>query len=104
MCIKDPSNIDKHKEENTASETNGKPNYSNTRRKHQGNPNRPLAPKREAILDLKKYQNEKIRVQFIGGRQIVGILKGFDQLMNLVLEEVTETLRGKYRPILIFLQ
>lgn len=94
--------MSKRKEENTASETNGKPNYGNTRRKHQGNTNRPLAPKREAILDLKKYQNEKIRVQFIGGRQIVGVLKGFDQLMNLVLEEVTETLRGKYRQLICF--
>lgn len=26
---------------------------------------------------------------------VVGILKGFDQLMNLVLDEVKETLRGK---------
>ena len=25
---------------------------------------------------------------------VVGILKGFDQLMNLVLDEVKETLRG----------
>lgn len=38
----------------------------------------------------------KIRVKFIGGRQIVGVLKGFDQLMNLVLQEVEETLRGMY--------
>lgn len=26
---------------------------------------------------------------------VVGILKGYDQLMNLVLDEVKETLRGK---------
>jgi len=45
-------------------------------------------------LDLNKYKDQKIRVKFIGGREVVGILKGFDQLMNLVLENVTETLRG----------
>lgn len=34
-----------------------------------------------------------MQVKFIGGRFIVGVLKGFDQLMNLVLEDVVETLR-----------
>lgn len=47
-------------------------------------------------MDLNKYKDTKVRVKFIGGRQIVGVLKGFDQLMNLVLEEVEETLRGMY--------
>lgn len=50
-------------------------------------------PKKEAILDLNKYKDEKVVVKFIGGRQVVGVLKGFDQLMNLVLEDVEETLR-----------
>lgn len=35
-------------------------------------------------------------MKLIGGRQITGTLKGFDQLMNLVLENVQETLRGMY--------
>ncbi|ODV79160.1 putative U6 snRNA-associated Sm-like protein [Suhomyces tanzawaensis NRRL Y-17324] len=50
-------------------------------------------PKRDAILDLNKYKDQRIRVKFIGGRQIVGVLKGFDQLMNLVLEDVQENIR-----------
>lgn len=50
-------------------------------------------PKKEAIVDLNKFQDQKVVVKFIGGRQVVGVLKGFDQLMNLVLEDVTETLR-----------
>lgn len=49
-------------------------------------------PKREAILDLIKFQDQQIRVKFAGGREIVGILKGYDQLMNLVLDEVSEIL------------
>ncbi|TFK96099.1 hypothetical protein BDV98DRAFT_576597 [Pterulicium gracile] len=47
-------------------------------------------PKREAILDLSKYVNEKIRVKFTGGREVTGILKGYDQLLNLVLDQVEE--------------
>jgi len=47
-------------------------------------------PKREAILDLSKYVNENIRVKFTGGREVTGVLKGFDQLLNLVLDDVQE--------------
>ncbi|KAG8202775.1 hypothetical protein GWM34_02406 [Candida africana] len=64
------------------------------RRNNNSNAPKQEGPKREAILDLNKYKDQKIRVKFIGGREVVGILKGFDQLMNLVLENVTETLRG----------
>lgn len=46
--------------------------------------------KREAILDLSKYVNERIRVKFTGGREVTGILKGYDQLLNLVLDFVEE--------------
>jgi len=49
--------------------------------------------KREAILDLSKYVNERIRVKFTGGREVTGILKGYDQLLNLVLDEVTEEIQ-----------
>lgn len=34
--------------------------------------------------------NERIRVKFTGGREVTGILKGYDQLLNLVLDEVEE--------------
>jgi len=47
-------------------------------------------PKREAILDLSKYVDEPIRVKFTGGREVQGILKGYDQLLNLVLDQVEE--------------
>ncbi|ODV65304.1 putative U6 snRNA-associated Sm-like protein [Hyphopichia burtonii NRRL Y-1933] len=61
-------------------------NHSNNTVKQEG-------PKREAILDLNKYKDQQVRVRFIGGREVVGLLKGFDSLMNLVLEEVVETIR-----------
>lgn len=50
-------------------------------------------PKREAILDLSKYVNERIRVKFTGGREVTGVLKGYDQLLNLVLDEVEEAVQ-----------
>ncbi|PPQ73813.1 hypothetical protein CVT26_012154 [Gymnopilus dilepis] len=50
-------------------------------------------PRREAILDLSKYVDERIRVKFTGGREVTGILKGYDQLLNLVLDDVTEEMQ-----------
>lgn len=74
-------------------------------------------PKREAILDLAKYANARIRVKFTGGREgmclfiqphpadddhtlnliresVTGVLKGYDQLFNLVLDEVEEQIQS----------
>ncbi|KAL2888116.1 U6 snRNA-associated Sm-like protein LSm7 [Ceratocystis lukuohia] len=48
--------------------------------------------KRDNILDLAKYMDKSIRVKFTGGREVVGTLKGYDALMNLVLDEAKETM------------
>ncbi|KAF9415345.1 Sm-like protein lsm7 [Podila epigama] len=50
-------------------------------------------PKKESILDLGKYMNHKIRVKYSGGREVIGTLKGYDPLLNLVLDETEECLR-----------
>ncbi|KAK1768979.1 u6 snRNA-associated Sm LSm7 [Phialemonium atrogriseum] len=50
-------------------------------------------PKKENILDLAKYMDKRITVKFNGGREVTGTLKGYDALMNLVLDEVEEQLR-----------
>lgn len=76
-------------------------NQTNTQNQNQNqnrrrNNAKPEGPKREAILDLNKYKDQKIRVKFMGGRQITGVLTGFDQLMNLVLEDVEEKVSGTY--------
>ena len=82
-------------------------------------------PKKENILDLSKYMDKEIMVKFNGGREselasplflglcfcfweekgliccviaiVQGTLKGHDQLMNLVLDDVQEMLRGMIR-------
>ena len=53
-------------------------------------------PKKENILDLSKYKDKTIKVKFNGGREVEGILKGWDQLMNLVLDECKEVLHGMF--------
>ncbi|MCJ1409720.1 hypothetical protein MMC19_003802 [Ptychographa xylographoides] len=50
-------------------------------------------PKKENILDLSKYTDKRINVKFNGGREVVGTLKDYDQLMNLVLDDVKELLK-----------
>ncbi|KAM9731819.1 U6 snRNA-associated Sm-like protein LSm7 isoform 3-T3 [Dama dama] len=50
--------------------------------------------KKESILDLSKYIDKTIRVKFQGGREASGILKGFDPLLNLVLDGTIEYMRG----------
>ncbi|EAL90761.1 small nuclear ribonucleoprotein (LSM7), putative [Aspergillus fumigatus A1163] len=52
-------------------------------------------PKKENILDLSKYMDKEVKVKFNGGREVSGMLKGYDQLMNLVLDDVKESMRGK---------
>ncbi|KPL97578.1 U6 snRNA-associated Sm-like protein LSm7-like protein [Sarcoptes scabiei] len=51
--------------------------------------------KKESILDLSKYMEKAIRIKFQGGREATGILKGYDTLLNIVLDDTTEYLRGK---------
>ncbi|KAF9164237.1 Sm-like protein lsm7 [Actinomortierella ambigua] len=59
----------------------------------QGQQGQQERPKKESILDLGKYMDKKIRVKYSGGREVIGILKGYDPLLNLVLDETEEQLR-----------
>jgi U6 snRNA-associated Sm-like protein LSm7 len=49
---------------------------------------------KDAVVDFAKYCDLRVRVQFQGGREVDGILRGFDKLDNLVLEDAVEYLRG----------
>ena len=50
---------------------------------------------REAVVDFAKYLDQRVRVRVQGGRELEGVLRGYDKLDNLVLEETIEYLRGK---------
>merc|ERR1711959_139524 len=49
-----------------------------------------LKSNKEYPLDLAKLLNKHVRVKMTGGRELQGALKGFDQLMNLVIDETEE--------------
>lgn len=51
--------------------------------------------KKESILELTKMIDAKVHVKCLGGREVVGVLKGYDELVNLVLDDADEYLRGK---------
>lgn len=54
--------------------------------------------RKESILDLSKYLEKTIRVKFAGGREAAGVLKGYDPLLNLVLDNTSEFLRDTEEP------
>ncbi|KAF8565319.1 hypothetical protein P879_05843 [Paragonimus westermani] len=54
--------------------------------------------RKESIIDLSKYLDKRIRVKFTGGREAIGILKGCDNLHNMVLDCTTEFLRDPDDP------
>ncbi|KAI6182942.1 Sm domain-containing protein [Aphelenchoides bicaudatus] len=49
--------------------------------------------KKESIVELSKFIDKRVRVKFQGGREATGILKGYDALLNLVLDDTIEFLR-----------
>eukprot|EP01112_Ceratiomyxa_fruticulosa_P023417 TRINITY_DN8938_c0_g1_i1.p1 TRINITY_DN8938_c0_g1~~TRINITY_DN8938_c0_g1_i1.p1 ORF type:complete len:107 (-),score=19.17 TRINITY_DN8938_c0_g1_i1:51-371(-) len=57
-----------------------------------------LAAKKETILDLTKFLDKPITVKFNGGREVQGMLKGYDQLVNLTLDDAVELIRDPEDP------
>eukprot|EP01125_Pyxidicula_operculata_P001811 TRINITY_DN11656_c0_g1_i1.p1 TRINITY_DN11656_c0_g1~~TRINITY_DN11656_c0_g1_i1.p1 ORF type:complete len:127 (+),score=18.74 TRINITY_DN11656_c0_g1_i1:44-382(+) len=54
--------------------------------------------KKESILNLNPYINKEVIVKFNGGRQVKGILRGYDTLVNMVLEDTIEYIRSPNDP------
>lgn len=55
----------------------------------------------EVVFDLLKFVDQRVRVRFQGGREVDGVLKGYDKLDNLVLDECIEYLRDPEDPMKI---
>ncbi|KJE89791.1 small nuclear riboprotein [Capsaspora owczarzaki ATCC 30864] len=53
---------------------------------------------KESIVNLAKLLDKTVRVKFRGGREVIGLLKGYDPLLNLVLDETQEFLRDPADP------
>ena len=47
--------------------------------------------------DLKRYMDKKLAIKLNGNRHIAGVLRGFDQFMNLVLDETVEQVSATER-------
>ena len=50
--------------------------------------------KKITVLDMSKYLDKSVRVKFTGGREVIGVLKAYDALLNLVLDETQEYLKS----------
>eukprot|EP00271_Cylindrocystis_brebissonii_P007437 TRINITY_DN2098_c0_g1_i1.p1 TRINITY_DN2098_c0_g1~~TRINITY_DN2098_c0_g1_i1.p1 ORF type:complete len:106 (+),score=24.42 TRINITY_DN2098_c0_g1_i1:411-728(+) len=57
------------------------------------------AARRHTVLDLANYVDKGVCVKLSGGRQVTGTLKGYDQLVNLVLDEAMELERDTEDPL-----
>ncbi|CAK9865660.1 unnamed protein product [Sphagnum compactum] len=55
--------------------------------------------RKETVLDLSKFVDKGVSVKLTGGREVTGTLKGYDQLLNLVLDEAVENLRDQDDPL-----
>ena len=50
--------------------------------------------------DLKKYLDKALTIKMNGNRRVSGVLRGYDQFLNLVLEDATEDAAdGRKTPI-----
>ena len=46
-----------------------------------------MASKQGYGAELRQYMDKQVEVHINGGRRVVGILKGYDPFMNVVLDE-----------------
>ncbi|XP_053992409.1 uncharacterized protein LOC128883749 [Hylaeus volcanicus] len=44
------------------------------------------------ISEANKYLNARVRVRLIGGRELIGVLRGHDAVLDLVLDDTLEIL------------
>lgn len=83
------SQIDAQSPQEIIKETPKQNNQNQRRNQNRQQKKNTYAPKRGPIIDLEPVLNKKVYVKVSGGREIEGILSGYDQLMNLVIEDAT---------------
>ncbi|KAL5165327.1 Sm-like protein LSM7 [Glycine soja] len=55
-----------------------------------------MSARKEIVLDLAKFGDKSVQVKLTGGRQLTRTLKGYDQLLNLVLDEAVEFFKSLF--------
>jgi small nuclear ribonucleoprotein G len=43
-----------------------------------------------SLPDMRKYMDKRLALKLNGNRKVVGVLRGFDQYMNIVLDQSVE--------------
>jgi len=54
-----------------------------------------------SVIDLEKLMDQRIRIKCNGGRELIGILKSYDQIPNLILDDCIEHIRSQDDPYII---
>jgi U6 snRNA-associated Sm-like protein LSm7 len=57
-----------------------------------------MAPDKKSIFDLTPYYDTEVIVSFSGGRRISGLLRGSDNLSNVVIDDAVEVVGGGGSP------
>ena len=52
------------------------------------------AAQKESNAEMAKLLDTQVRVKCLGGRELKGTLRGYDDLINLVLDDCDEFIRG----------
>jgi len=56
-----------------------------------------MASKQGYGPDLRKYMDKRLDIRLNASRRVMGVLRGYDQFMNLVLEDTTELLPKDFK-------
>ena len=51
------------------------------------------------VPELKQYMDKKLRLKLNGNRAVVGVLRGFDQFLNLVLDDCLNDTTSDKEPL-----
>mmetsp|Transcript_18500 Transcript_18500/g.25647 ORF Transcript_18500/g.25647 Transcript_18500/m.25647 type:complete len:82 (+) Transcript_18500:118-363(+) len=57
-----------------------------------------MAPKFQKGPDLKRFMDKRLRLSLNGNRKVVGVLRGYDAFLNVVLEEAVHESTGSGEP------
>eukprot|EP01010_Urceolus_cornutus_P001619 NODE_2177_length_617_cov_206.095070_g1717_i0.p1 GENE.NODE_2177_length_617_cov_206.095070_g1717_i0~~NODE_2177_length_617_cov_206.095070_g1717_i0.p1 ORF type:complete len:91 (-),score=19.40 NODE_2177_length_617_cov_206.095070_g1717_i0:63-335(-) len=49
-----------------------------------------MSSAKHSLPDLKRYMDKKVDLKLNANRSVCGVLRGFDQFMNIVLDETVE--------------
>ena len=51
------------------------------------------------IVSLRRYMDKKLRLRLNGNRDVIGVLRGFDQFLNLVLDDAVNDTTSEKTPM-----